>query len=448
MLFEVEDEKILDASVSALRDFTTIQSLPNHTESSFLEICDAFLAQFRDLDTLLNGHYEHITTELLSAAARLQSQLLCELDTDTGTDMDLSGDTTVIALALHCFAMIHFMAGIEGYNPNIPETELFRDGSPVVVMEQEYEERRFLPTIRVHKPENYPVPRLDPEPSIKRTGERHLYLDREFHRILEHVVHVSFRLLNTQDPRHWPTVLYVLVILSVAIRDGLNPLLRWRQRLGDAKREFDLVFWDLARYYYICTGRGQILSDRWCKKEYAARVQQDRVAVEHAEMLNRLWLDLVLYTRQILTTLEGRYAARLTLIIKRVPYRTQPKEIVYRLVRACSSQNGSLSVYRTAATCEIKNSSLGPQYLVVEKADQSVKKENTERAADCCVHVEERELANQGLRTPLEQPARDLSPYSKSGMPLVMGHCASMMQAKKFCGQYTPCRTPDSYGVA
>jgi hypothetical protein len=292
LLIEVEDEEILDASVSTLRDFTTIQRLPNNTESSFLEIFDAFLAQFHDLDTMLNGYYEHITTELISGAARLQSQLLCELDADTGTDMDLSGDTTVIALALHCFAMTHFMEGVDGYNPDIPETELFRDGSPVVVMEQADDEKRFLPTIRVHKPEYHPVPGLDSELSNQSTGESGLCLDREFHRMLEHVMHVSFRLLNTQDPRHWPTVLYVLMIFSVGVRDALHPFLRWRQKLGDAKRESDLVFRDLARYYYICTGGGQILSDRWCKKEYAARVQQDRVAVEHAEMLNRVWLDL------------------------------------------------------------------------------------------------------------------------------------------------------------
>lgn len=289
MLIEVDDEEILDASTSksTLLDFTAIQRLPQHTASSPTEILDAFLTQFYSLDFSLSGYYEHMTSELISGAARLQFQLLHA--SHRAPSADLSGDTTVLALALHCLAMLYIMDIIDQYNVDIPEPELFRDGSPVVLMEHADDERRFLPTVRVHKPEHRDLSELDCE---RNSGASGLDLDREFHRMLEHVVRVSFYLLETRDPRHWPTVLYVLVALNMGARDSLHPFLRWRRKLGDAQKGFDLVFRDLVRYYYLCTDGGQILSDRWEKSEYAARVQRDQVAVEHAEMLNRLWLGL------------------------------------------------------------------------------------------------------------------------------------------------------------
>lgn len=312
MLIEVDDDEILDASTSALLDFTAIQSLSQHTASSgsSMEILEAFLTQFHNLPVLLGGYYENMTSDLISAAARLQSQLLRKSDTvvsDTTPHFptDLSSDDTVIALALHCLATIHFLDVIDLHNPNIPEAELFLNGSPVLIMEQEDDERRFLPTVRLHQPEYHPVPGLGSAISNQSTEESGsgLRLDREFHRMLEHVVHVSFRLLDAQDPRHWPTVLYVLVILSVGVRDSLHPFLRWKRRLRDAQEGFDLVFQDLARYYCICTDGGQILSGRWNREEYAARVQQDMVAVEHAEILNRLWLEIGMLHLLIYTVL-------------------------------------------------------------------------------------------------------------------------------------------------
>ncbi|BCS17558.1 uncharacterized protein APUU_10386A [Aspergillus puulaauensis] len=288
MLIELDDEEILDASPSTLLDFTAIQRLPKHSASSPTETLDAFLTQFYYLDFSLSGYYENMTSELISGAARLQLQLLHA--SHSAPPADLSGDTTVLALALHCLAMLYIMDMIDLYNVDIPEPELFRDGSPVVLMEQGDDERRFLPTVRVHRPEHRDPSELDCE---RNSGGSSLDLDREFHRMLEHVVHVSFfRLLDTADPRHWPTVLYVLVVLNMGVRDSLHPFLRWRRKLGDAQKGFDFVFRDLVRYYYLCTDGGQILSDRWEKSEYAARVQHDQVAVEHAEMLNRSWLGL------------------------------------------------------------------------------------------------------------------------------------------------------------
>jgi hypothetical protein len=58
-----------------------------------------------------------------------------------------------------------------------------------------------------------------------------------------------------------------------------------------ASKNLENTFRHLAKYYYLCTDGGVLLSRRWDESKYAESVEGCELAVEHARRLNRLWLE-------------------------------------------------------------------------------------------------------------------------------------------------------------
>ncbi|KAF9894767.1 hypothetical protein FE257_006657 [Aspergillus nanangensis] len=271
-----------EMAASATFDLMTIQRLPQHRTCTFQETLETFLAQFHELSSRRPNHFELSTEQMFSDAAHLQVDLLRELSTNV---TDLSSDTTVIALCLECLSIVEDIDHIIGQTVALTEDELFEDGSPVVLVEPDDDDRAILPTIEAHKLTQTPTPSAQE----RKPG---FHLDSGLDSMLDYIVHQVFRLLDSQDPRHWPTVLYVLLILE-HIRGALMPHQPWMQKVHEASRWLNhTILEDLARYYYIYTDGGLLLSDRWDEKAYSRRVGDDQLAIRHARMLNQLWLDL------------------------------------------------------------------------------------------------------------------------------------------------------------
>jgi hypothetical protein len=277
----------------------------NPTQSpSFHDLLKEFLSRFQDDNSHLLGYYGTVTHDILVAAAQFQADIVRDhSSTIETTAADLSGETTIIALALRCFLDFHILdlIGMDCYGRTVEIAGLPEDGSPVEVLGPDRSDP-FL-TATAYKVEGEQQDRLfdvrsttttkPPATSASTVG---CHLDSNLHTMLSTLAQLSFQLLDTHDPRHWPTVLYVLLILALA-RQCLRYCLSWMRKLYEAAETVENLFQDLARYYYVCTEGGRILTSRWNREKYAVRVAvgcPGSVAVkviEHACIFHDLWFD-------------------------------------------------------------------------------------------------------------------------------------------------------------
>ncbi|KAL3490286.1 hypothetical protein BJX62DRAFT_238264 [Aspergillus germanicus] len=273
---------------------------------SFHDLLMEFLSRFQDDNSHLLGYYGAVTHDILVAAAQFQADILRDHSSaiETTAAADLSGETTIIALALRCFLDLHILdlIGMDCYGRTVEIAGLPKDGSVVEVLGIDRSDP-FL-TATAYKVEGEQQDRLfdvrsttttkPPPPASASTVGCHL--DSNLHTMLSTLAQLSFQLLDTHDPRHWPTVLYVLLILTL-MRQCLRYCLSWMSKLYEAAETVENLFQDLARYYYVCTEGGRILSSRWNKEEYAPLVgggcsgSAAVKLVENACLLHDLWFD-------------------------------------------------------------------------------------------------------------------------------------------------------------
>ncbi|KAL4877766.1 hypothetical protein BJY04DRAFT_230352 [Aspergillus karnatakaensis] len=289
ILLEVDYEVTLENTAKpVLWDLSSMWHSPRYDSSTFTEVLQDFVSQFRQLNARLGNYFESETQEIYDAAVTLQENILCSLSTPV---TDLSTEATVIALACHCYVCFSAFDIIAGYSATMSEDELFDEGSPVVLLDNGDSDNRIIPTIRASREE------LQRKPPSTRGLETdvpaptsHLHPDSDMYVLLTHLGHLCFQLLDSKDSRHWPTVLYVLGIMSDI--NYIFPHLRgWLRTTHVATKALDGLYNDLARYYYICTDGGVILSHRWSEEVYASRVGHDQSAVGHARLLHRIWVD-------------------------------------------------------------------------------------------------------------------------------------------------------------
>ncbi|KAL2785446.1 hypothetical protein BJX66DRAFT_343083 [Aspergillus keveii] len=279
---------------------------------SFQDLLMSFLSRFQDDNSHLLGYYGTVTHDILVAAAQFQADILCDNPSSieiTTAAADFSGENTIIALALRCFLDFHILdlIAMDCYGRTVEIAGLPEDGSAVEVLGPDRSDP-FL-TATAYKVEGERQDRLfdllstntstttktPPPASASAVG---CHFNSNLHTMLSTLAHLSFRLLDTHDPRHWPTVLYVLLILALT-RQCLRYCLSWMRTLYEAAETVENLFQDLARYHYVCTEGGRILTPRWDREEYAARVGGGCPGsagaavkvVEHACLLHDLWFD-------------------------------------------------------------------------------------------------------------------------------------------------------------
>ncbi|KAL2817662.1 hypothetical protein BDW59DRAFT_165819 [Aspergillus cavernicola] len=269
-------------------------------DHTFNEALHDFLSQFDELDQRWKGYFESATEDILKHAAQLQLDILRK-SVPPIVPTDLSGETTVIALALHLLLITVEISVIEGWTVHRTEEQLFDDGSPAHLLDAGYEYDRFIPSVRIYEKDEQEWKELCRAKDNQTPGYS---LDAGPDVILEYIIQLSFRLLDTQDPRHWPTVLFVLLILYLTVPD-LKPYQPWMQEFKHASEPLFPLLKDLARYYYISAVAD---SNNWTIADYATRVAHDEGSITWARWLSRLWLetnDGVWETRDVERGIDG-----------------------------------------------------------------------------------------------------------------------------------------------
>ncbi|KAL3481717.1 hypothetical protein BJX99DRAFT_130134 [Aspergillus californicus] len=266
----------------AMWDLGTVQSRQpsGHT---FVDALRTFLKQFDEIRERWTGMFESATEDLLAGAANLQQKIL-DGSNPSFTPVDLSTSKTVIALAFHCYLLVCLIPNLD-ITRDESEEELFQNGSPVTIIEGGVLYGEFLPTTKIHRKRKESL--LRPHCGIDRPG---YHVSSNIDAMVDHITKLAFELLDTQDPQHWPTVLYVLIILNL-IPSSIAPVAYWLDELDDASDSIYPILTDLARYYYVCTGGGTIMSSKWHRSDYELLVGDNIVSVEHAQRLNTTWLE-------------------------------------------------------------------------------------------------------------------------------------------------------------
>ncbi|KAL2871599.1 uncharacterized protein BJX67DRAFT_342693 [Aspergillus lucknowensis] len=258
--------------------------ISDHQHLAFRETLDAFLHHFREIDPHLLDFYGGGSMDILLAAARLQEGILRN---SAAAPTDFSGDTTIIALALRCLLDFHIIdiINLSCYGGPM-EHDLPDDGSPVDLFNGLGTDNPPL-SAKGYKQTS------DDQSAVPTSLDEDIpgcHFKSNPHTMLDTIIWLSFKLLDTGDPKHWPTVMYVLLILGL-IQDSLFYCPMWMGRLYKASDILGRAFQGLAQYFYLSTEGGKILTYRWDKEDYVERVGHDHLAVEHACILHDLWFD-------------------------------------------------------------------------------------------------------------------------------------------------------------
>ncbi|KAL2837128.1 hypothetical protein BJY01DRAFT_221316 [Aspergillus pseudoustus] len=252
---------------------------------SLIDAVLEFLQQFHELARRWIREYEPTTEAIIAGAADLQTEILT-FSAPSFVPVDMSSEKMLLALTLHFLVLTRSIFMVEaGIGGRLSEKKLFKRGSPAIVVHAGYEYSSLTPTVRVHKKtmRDWADIRREFDPRLPGYS-----LDANPGVMLEYIVQQSFRLLDTRDPRHWPTVLFALLILYLA-QLNLRPYQPCFQGITAAADVFLPLMTDLARYYYICTKGAPIMSDDWDREEYKELVGEDDRAFHYATELNKLW---------------------------------------------------------------------------------------------------------------------------------------------------------------
>ncbi|KAJ0419746.1 hypothetical protein BJY00DRAFT_313668 [Aspergillus carlsbadensis] len=256
-----------------------------------------FLIQFVHLKHHLPGHFANDTEELLALAASAQMVAIHDPNVEVPSLSDLRHESTIIALALQFLAIAHDFSDFEDRSADSTEEEICaRENAP------KRDGHTFIREALLPSPNRvgplYPITIIGQQSeqgwaeTRQHHGKRPGYaLDADPGAMLEYIVQTAFRLLDTRDPRHEPTVLNIILILCVALAE-LDVTAPWLESVPCASGPLYALVEDLGRYYFICTNGAPIMSDRWDAEECVDRVGSDHEAAQNAQLLHDHWVKI------------------------------------------------------------------------------------------------------------------------------------------------------------
>ncbi|KAL6239486.1 hypothetical protein BDW75DRAFT_236395 [Aspergillus navahoensis] len=277
-----------------IRDLTDIRH--RNPGMELQEALPIFLKQFIESKRWPYAYHQPYRNAL-SAAAELQMEILEASDLVANPITDLSGERTIIALALHWTVIFNDFYLINNRAPyhrsdGMDEKDVFERGWPATIIEPAFlaEENDVQPLVRVHK-DNLSEWK-GPSAFRQHRPAAGLHDSADFGVSLRYIAQISFRLLDAQDPKHWPTVLYILLLM--VFFPGLHTFEdhSWLWNMNPAFEKLQEVVRDLAEYYYVCTWEGCLFWHSWNEEEYASKVGTGRLAelaIEHSRKLHELW---------------------------------------------------------------------------------------------------------------------------------------------------------------
>ncbi|KAL5332555.1 hypothetical protein BJX70DRAFT_383818 [Aspergillus crustosus] len=277
-----EDQKYLFHSLS------TIPAPPERDTPEFAGKLVEFLYQFRNPEVMTNL--------IVFSAAEYQLMILNRLESSSDPQSnnnshitDLSSESTVIALALHCVIVCRDLNSISSRMPlNTGEDRYFHNNTSVNVMDRGRPYRVLVPAVTISRHKQQQARYLPPRADHNKDSLPPWHIDAPIEDILSHVAELSSSLLATPNPRHWPTVFYVILLLYPMreVVAGCGPIMA---RMKETFQGVLCLFKDLARYFFVCAKGGWVVSPTWNAAEYAEAVDHDELAMKGAEILRELW---------------------------------------------------------------------------------------------------------------------------------------------------------------
>ena len=106
--------------------------------------------------------------------------------------------------------------------------------------------------------------------------------------LLQRTIEIAQRILDRNRPQDWPSLFYVLCILSLT-RSSINASL-WTTATVRADRELKKALRELCGLFHLATGNVQPLNPAFDIEHYATMVDDNEQAVEHYHRMHQLWI--------------------------------------------------------------------------------------------------------------------------------------------------------------
>jgi hypothetical protein len=229
--------------------------------------------------------YDGFANEVITQAAVFQLGLF-RRQPDLMDSPMLFGDHCPISLALNCLVVLRSLQDlfrVGGWG----KKEVYREGGIILQDPCHWAEPDWLePLIKSERKEG------GFDRSLQTPAPPGLGPDAPLGRMLEHIGYFMQQLQEKQDPEDWPTVLYVICILRIAVKPAREHQ-EWTTPLMKPFAAVDALSSDLCRLYYISTKGGHPLtsgSTPCLSPAYEALAAGHAIAVEHYGVLHDEWL--------------------------------------------------------------------------------------------------------------------------------------------------------------
>ncbi|KAL8650735.1 MAG: hypothetical protein Q9210_003655 [Variospora velana] len=235
-----------------------------------------FLDQFEEIDARWQHWYEPISCKVISRCAQYQKEILNREPTKSVDEFDQS---TLLAALLRCLVIIHQLAEVDGRNSNLWPVG---DSTVHVFLYEGVDEYWGLgPLITVQKQARMTSPR-----AVLPIGRRLRGLPMTLQKAIATMQCVMFR----RRPQDLPYLLYSLCLLAL-IRASLQPSALFLTPILEAGDEIEEILRTLCKLYLFCSDDIHPLTEHVDPTKYAEMVNNDPVAVQHFDILNRLWKE-------------------------------------------------------------------------------------------------------------------------------------------------------------
>ena len=280
-----EGTSFAERAASTVRDLV----LPtDHVISprEFRSSLQGFLEQFYSLHQRWGWEFEPLTEEIIRFSAQWQES--CFL-TSTLMPKHTLNEATVVAAALRCLVISYDISQVT-YNWSTLYFQR-RDERYVRLADVERnprgEDSGIRPSVDVWRLEcDARLP--DSVPQNRETLPQ----------MLQRTFQLAQRLLYRGRPQDWPTLFYVLCILSL-VSGNIDGTSLWTEATDRAAMETRKALRELCDLFHHATGNMQPLSSDLDLERYAALVNDNELAVEHYRRMHQMWLDNSEFLRRL-----------------------------------------------------------------------------------------------------------------------------------------------------
>ena len=235
-----------------------------------------FLHQFHSLPNRWGREFEPLTESIISSSAQWQE---CCFLKSTLMPTYTHSEATVLAASLRCLVISNEIDQVSAHW----SIRYFRDNDECYLRLADVkrnpmgENSGIQPSVELWRLNDTPKSLHSIPPNRERLPE-----------LLQRTIEIAQRILDRNRPQDWPSLFYVLCILSLT-RSSIDASL-WTTATVRADRELKKALRELCRLFHLATGNVQPLSSAFDIEHYAIMVDDNEQAVEHYHRMHQLWI--------------------------------------------------------------------------------------------------------------------------------------------------------------